>query len=88
MFLWQKQIQSYEFSLDKERQALGGLKEAAKDFESNLPPFEVPDEFLKELEQYRIEKYGTTTPEFATSTDEEAHDEAAELKALFEKLGP
>ena len=77
LFFWQKQVQNYNFSLEKEKSLLKNFRESTKEYKKSLPKFEISDEFTKEFEKFRLEKYGTTTPNYddyyktSTSTKEE-----------------
>ena len=76
-------MKNYNFSLDKESEVFQSFRESSREYKKNLPSFEVSDEFVKEFEKFRLEKYGTTTPEYATSTSNEE-----ELQKFLEELGP
>jgi hypothetical protein len=57
LFLWQKQVENYNFSFEKEKEAFKGFGDTVKEFQENLPF----DEF--ELSTTTIEVF-----EEATST--------------------
>jgi len=63
LFLWHKQAANYNFSLDKEKEALNGLKGVVDEYEKNLPNFEISDEFIEGLGQFRL----ATSSDFETS---------------------
>jgi len=81
LFFWQKQAANYNFSLDKEKEAFKGVGESVQEYKKNLPRFEISDEFTKKFEKFRLEKYGTTTPDYAMSTSSEE-----DLEGFFEPL--
>lgn len=81
LFLWQKQIKNYNFSLEKEKEFIKAFNQSTEEYKKNLPSFEIPDDLMKEFEKFQLEKYGTTTPDYAMSTTSEE-----ELKAFFEGL--
>lgn len=62
IFLWQKQIENYNFSFEKEKEAFKGFGDIAKEFEENLP-----------FDEFETTELSTTTIEVlntATSTED------------------
>ena len=68
LFLWQKQVARYQFSLEKEKALFSGVGDVVKDFESTLEPL---NDFMRNLEA--LQKFATSTlPSTNTSTAEVA----------------
>jgi hypothetical protein len=63
LFLWQKQVARYQFSLEKEKALFSGVGDVVKDFEAALEPL---DEFMRNLEA--LQRFATTTATTATTT--------------------
>ena len=61
LFFWQKQAANYNFSLDKEKEALKTFSESAQEYKKNLPSFEISDELIKEFGKFRLEEHSTST---------------------------
>lgn len=62
LFLWQKQLKSYNFSFGKEKQSFQGFGDVIKELKESLPSKDRMTEDLKAFE-------ATTTLESATSTE-------------------
>lgn len=87
VFLWRKQVSSYDFSMENEKQLFLGIREEAKRFEKNLPPLDVPPHLRDLLEKYKEEENGTTTLDSTTSTSKEALEEFFAALQKLEKAG-
>ena len=73
LFLWQKQVENYNFSFEKEKGVFEGFGDTIKEFEENLPF----DEFEKiELSTTTVEMTeGATSTEFEIATSTEGESE-------------
>lgn len=69
LFLWQKQIKGYHFSLEKEKQVFEGFGEEVNDLKKNVPS---KDRVTNDLKAFERQFLATNTLEFATSSEDSA----------------
>lgn len=60
-FLWQRQVRNYDFSFEADKKRVENLGKILREFEENLPEFEVPPPEVTEEFKEKIKEWSASS---------------------------
>lgn len=61
LFFWQRQAVRYDFSFESDKKRVENLGKVLREFEENLPEFEVPPPEVTEELKKKVEEWSTSS---------------------------